>query len=175
MQDMSKIAAPTWMTAPSTVSMAKAADKWLGPSLTAVGHVIEGGQAQADAKFVSRQLQQNAKATRASASFQAADLRRQQLLLESRARAVAASSGGSASDVNVVNAISDIAREGETRALTALYNGNERAIGMELKAKTVEASGRSKSMAKKFAAATTMLNPGFDRYRNARELLTGKL
>lgn len=165
---MSKISAPTWLTSERTVRLA---DRWSGPALSAVGHVIEGNQAAADAKFVAKQLKQQSKAAMATATFQANDLRRQKTLLESRARAVAASGGGSASDVNVVDAISSIAREGESRALQALYNGREASKGLSLQAAGANASGRNMRLAKHFRAATTLFAPGFGRYRSLDELL----
>ena len=64
----------------------------------------------------------------------ASEQRRQGRLLSSRALAVAAASGAGAGDPTVENIIGDIGAEGEFRALSEMFIGEERARGLEMEA-----------------------------------------
>jgi hypothetical protein len=68
---------------------------------------------------------------RATAQRSAMEQRRQGRLLESRARALAAASGGGATDPTVTNILGDIEYEADYRALTASYEGETMAHGLE--------------------------------------------
>lgn len=119
-----------------------------GTALSAVGSIQEGNATykaskaaakavKEGAKFEAAQLNRNAGQQRATAQREAIEQRRAGRLAQSRALAVAGASGAGVSDVDVTNLVSDLAADGEYNALTALYNGEEQALGMEDQAKGV--------------------------------------
>lgn len=99
----------------------------LGASMSAASHVQFGIQARQAAQFQADQLRQNAGTAQAAAQRQAFDVDRQTQFITSRALAVAAASGGGASDPTVVNLIAKDAGEGAYRRSLALYAGNDQA------------------------------------------------
>jgi homoserine kinase len=111
----------------------------LAGSIVSAGSSILGGmqennsaKAQANAADMeAEQMAQNAGQQRAEAQQEAIAKRREARLAQSRNQAVAAASGGGADDPGVLDINSDIAGEGEFNALTALYQGEARARGME--------------------------------------------
>jgi hypothetical protein len=139
---------------------------WLTSSegLTTAGTVLgTGGQIYAglagqDAKASeASQLRYAAGAARASSQRAAAEERRQARLVQSRGLAVAAASGGGASDPTVVNTLADVAAEGEYRALTALYEGSEKSIGLRKAAKNASAEGSNLALAGFMGGASSLL------------------
>lgn len=72
---------------------------------------------------------------RAASQRDAIDQRRQGVLVASRARALAAASGGGVSDPTVTNILAGIDSEAEYRVLTALYRGESAAQGTEFEGK----------------------------------------
>lgn len=125
--------------------------------LSVVGQLQGGKQAQADADYQAAQLEQNAGQQRAAAQREAAEQRRQARLATSRAQAVAGGGGG---DPSVVRTIADISGEGEYRALTSIYEGEERARGMEDSAKAKRAMGKQSGIASMFGVASTIFDKG---------------
>lgn len=138
-----------------------------GAGLKAAGSII-GANAQAkDLRFQADQLDAQAGMERASSQRQAIDERRQATLAESRGLALAAASGGGADDPTVVNAIAGIHGEGEYRALTAMYNGEERARSDEAQAAAKRSGAKSVKTAGVLDAMGTILSAGtslYDRY-----------
>jgi len=99
------------------------------------GGTILGSNAEAkQLRGESDQLIEMAGQDRASSQREAAEQRRQARLLQSRALAVGAATGG-ASDPTVVNILANLEGEGEYRALTALYEGEEAARSKEMQAR----------------------------------------
>jgi len=105
-----------------------------GTLLQAQGYRSQGqsakqqGQAeQQAANYRAEQLDQIAGQSIAASQRVAQEQRRQARLLASRALAVAAASGGGASDSSVTRIIADIHGEGAYRAAVALYEGEDRA------------------------------------------------
>lgn len=150
---------------------------WLAaatPYLTAasavigVGSTLMAGKQQNDlATFEAGQMQANANAERAVSQREAAQERRRSEYLQGRARAVAASSGAGVSDPTIDNIVAGLDAEGEYRALTALYNGEQQAEGMELGAKVRKIEGRNAKSASRYKAASTLMNSGeslYDKY-----------
>lgn len=84
-------------------------------------------QRQRTANIEAAYMDQQAGLSVASAQRQMLEERRQAMLLESRALAVASASGAGASDKTVSDVISGIAAEGAYRSSIALYEGKERA------------------------------------------------
>lgn len=102
----------------------------------------EAGKAeQAYASWQASQLRERANNVRASSQRQAIDQRKQAGLAISRAQALAAGSGGGASDPTVTNILGNLAGEGEYNALSSLYEGETEARGLEDQADFTESSG----------------------------------
>lgn len=106
-----------------------------------VGSSLMGGNsANSAAQSEAAQLEYQAGQHRAASQRQAEEQRRQARLANSRLQAVAGGGGG---DVSVVNLAADLAGEGELRALTSIYEGEDRAIGMELQADSRRKAGKA--------------------------------
>lgn len=99
----------------------------LGANMSAASHVQFGIQARQASQFQSAQLRQNANTAEAASQRTAFDIDRQTQFITSRALAVAASSGGGASDPTVVNIIARDAGEGAYQKQLALYGGADKA------------------------------------------------
>lgn len=104
--------------------------------------IYQGREANKAAKEEAKQLERRAGSERASSQRSAAEQKREARLVQSRALALAASSGAGASDPTIVNMMADIEGEGEYRALTELYVGEERARGDEAAAKARRREGK---------------------------------
>lgn len=87
------------------------------------------------------QAEQNAGQAIAAAQRVRDEQTRQATLVASRAQAVAAASGGGASDATVVNLISRIKGEGAYRGMVAVYQGEEQARKLRLVASTKRYEG----------------------------------
>lgn len=132
--------------------------------LTTVGQIQQGQGANEAAQYQAAQLEQNAGQARASAQRDAIEERRQAALANSRLQALA---GGGGLDPTIVHLAQNIAGEGEYRALTALYGGEERARGMETSASARRFEGEQAQRASYFKAAGTIFgaSPGlYERY-----------
>ena len=94
----------------------------------------QGERIRALGEFEAAQLEQNAGQQIAAAQRSGMEEERKFELMQSRAIALAAASGGGASDPTVVKIISDLAGEGSYRKSIALYQGEENARQMRLAA-----------------------------------------
>ena len=131
-----------------------------------VGSAIKGYSARAEGKaannaatFEANQMQEQALEERASAQRDFLEQKRSAKLVESRALMLSAASGG-AGDVTTTNILGDINAEGEYRALTALFNGEERAIGLETDAVTRRYEGREARSAGNIRAIGSVFDAG---------------
>lgn len=131
----------------------------VGAGVGAAGSIIGARDKARELRSEADQLETQAGLTRATSQRQSIEERRQAKLVESRAQALAAANGGG-SDVSVVKAISEIQGEGEYRALTALYEGNERAAGMEGEAAAKRRGAKSVKTAAAFEAAGSIIKAG---------------
>lgn len=98
-----------------------------GQAAGGVSHVMFGIQARNAANFEAAQMRQNGNSARAASQRTAYDIDRQTQFVTSRALAVAAGSGGGASDPTVVQLIARDAGEGAYQKQLALYAGTDRA------------------------------------------------
>lgn len=140
---------------------------WLvatGYSLKGFGEIQQGIALERAMQSESTQLRQQAGQTRASSQRAAAEERRKGDLLLSRARAVAAASGGGADDPTVQNIEADIASQSEYRALTAQYEGEDQARGLEFAADTRRRMGRAYATSGVLSGAGTLLEGGTSLY-----------
>ena len=83
--------------------------------------------------YAARQTDIAANQQEAAGQMRATETKRQARLLQSRAIAVAAAGGASTGEKNINDIVTNIAGEGEYRALIDLYNGNS--AGYELRSK----------------------------------------
>jgi len=117
------------------------------------------------AQFKADQLEQKAGQERAVSQRKADSARRTSRYAESRALALAAASGGGASDPTVVNIMAGIAGEGEMAAQSALYEGEERARGSEMAADASRYEGAQAKRAGNIKAGTTLMS-SFSKFGN---------
>lgn len=75
--------------------------------------------------------EQQAGQERAAGQRRAIAERRQEQRIGSRIQTLTAASGGGSLDPTIVDLLADVGTEGELRAFTALYEGEERARGLE--------------------------------------------
>ena len=125
-------------------------------ALSAGGTIIGANAEARSLKSEATQLDTQAGQDRASSQRAAIEQRRQARLLQSRAQAVGAASGG-ASDPTVVNIISRLAGEGQYRALTALYEGEEMARSKEMQARARRQEAKNTKRAGYISAAGQVL------------------
>lgn len=147
-----------WLAAAAPYLMAASAVIGVGTNLMA------GKQQNAIAKFEAGQMEANAKAERVASQREADTERKRSDYLQSRATALAASSGGSANDPTIENIVAGLDSEGEYRALSALYNGEQAAQGIDLGAGVRRIEGRNARTASKWEAAKTLMSSGFSLY-----------
>lgn len=136
-----------------------------------------GESAAISQDFQARQADVNAGQARAAAQREQAEQLRQSRLLQSRAVALAAASGGGVSDPSIVNLMGQIAGEGAYRGMVALYKGEEqaRALRMEAAARRYDAAaarrgGEIRAGAYESAAVGSLLKGGlslFEKYGRA--------
>ena len=129
-----------------------------GTLMSAFGSLSQGKSAQRSHEFTAAQLDRNALAAEATSQREAIEERRKAELMKSRARAVAAAGGGTASDVGVMDIMAKMEREGEYNALTALFEGSEQAAGLRTGAMAERFTGAAKKKAGKIKAVSTLFS-----------------
>jgi len=102
----------------------------------------------------------DANAAQAESQREAIIERRKAKNLSSRARALMAASGGSASDPTAVDLITDIETQGELNALNALYAGDTMARGLRTGAGVARNEAQAYRAAANLRAASTALEGG---------------
>lgn len=119
-----------------------------GSLLQAYGQHQQGSDAAASglqqqqlARFQSGQMRANADEAIASSQRSALDVQRNQEYVASRALAVAAASGGGASDPTVINLIARTAGESAYRKSVALYQGADKARALDAQASATDYGG----------------------------------
>lgn len=151
-----------------------------GAVLSAYGSYKSAQAARADAharkvasQFEAEQFRVEAGQVVAAAQRTALEEGRKSKLLESRALALAAASGGGASDPTVTKLISSLAAEGAYRSEVAMYQGEERArkLRMGVAAKEFEGeqalqAGEAKADAYQIHALSSLIGGAsmFGRY-----------
>lgn len=135
-----------------------------GAALSAGGSIIGANAEAKELRAEATQLDTQAGLERAASHRQAIDERRQARLAASRGLAVAAASGASADDPTVVNALARIEGEGEYRALSAMYSGEESARGMEADAEARRRGAKTTKTVGALQAAGSILSAGGSLY-----------
>lgn len=131
-----------------------------GTLMSASSSIGQGRAAKQAYDYQARQQEAAAGQERAMAQRRAAEQRRRETLAQSRLRAVAGAGGGSATDAGVLDLSGDLAEEGELQALYELYNGEERARGLEGGAQLSRFQGKQAKRAGQAAAVSTILRGG---------------
>lgn len=141
-------------------------------ALKAGGQIVAGNAADKAASYEAAQLDQQAGLAVASSQRLAEDERRKAQLIASRIQALA---GGGGLDESVARTTSDVYGEGEYRALTAMFEGDERARGLRMRAEGRRYEGKmAKWSGRMGAIATTLAGAsGMDFGGPAKELTTG--
>lgn len=114
----------------------------IGALVSAAGSIIGGISAKNQAEAQAAAMEVRAGEERAGSQREAIRRSREAKLVMSRQQAVAASSGGDASDPTVVNLMAGVAREGEYQSGAALYEGETKGRNMEYEAKLARMQGR---------------------------------
>jgi hypothetical protein len=124
---------------------------YIGLAATGVaahGQYQQGKAQQAQQRLAAIQDEKEANAADVAAQRQASNERRRAKLMRSRALAVAGASGaGISEDPTIENILGDIDDEGEARALDAMWEGDNLALGLRSGAKTRRRMGRAASSA----------------------------
>ena len=131
-----------------------------GTGISAIGAIQSGKAQNATAQYQAAQLEAAGKAEQATSQREAEEQRRQARLMQSRARAVGAASGGGI-DLELAG---DIEAEGEYRALTALWEGTEAAKGRQAQAGAARFEGQAAKKAGYLKAGSTILGGGASLY-----------
>jgi CRISPR/Cas system CSM-associated protein Csm5 (group 7 of RAMP superfamily) len=113
--------------------------------VSAVGTIAAGKAEQNNQNYVAKQEDMKAKEEMASSQREAQQNLNEADLANSRAQALAASSGGGAGAEapTIVKLMSDTAGQGTLNANTTLYGGMERASGLRDSAKGRRAAGKA--------------------------------
>lgn len=119
------------------------------------------------AQFQAGQLRQNANSSLGAAQRSATDIQRNADYVASHALAVAAASGGGASDPTVINLIAQTQGEAAYRKSVALYQGDEQARAMRMQAdagiyggQMAVDKGNQIALASNIGAAATIMRGG---------------
>lgn len=136
-----------------------------GRVLSAASHFSFGQTAKAGEGFQAEQLRQEANNAAGSGQRQAADVQLSSQYIASRALAVAAASGGGASDPGVVSLMARNAGIGAYKQSVALYQGADKARALNLQASAHDFQGKETAFnsdqmagAQTFGAATTLMS-----------------
>lgn len=124
--------------------------------LDAFGKIKGGTAAKKQAFSEAKQMEDKAGLTRAISQREGIEERRQADLLQSRALAVAAASGGGVSDPTVINIIAGLEEEGLVRSLNAMASGETEAKFLERQAGMKREYGKSAMTAALIGAASSI-------------------
>lgn len=113
-----------------------------GDFMGAYSHIQYGQQAAQASNFQAEQLRQQAGQAQAASQRDAYSVQREADYTASHALAVAAASGGGASDPTVIDLIARNAGEFAYRKSVALYQGNDRARLLNMQADAKEYEGK---------------------------------
>lgn len=148
----------------SGVEIAMAASAALSAAGSIVGGVSANNQAQAQAANAEMQAQEQ----KAIAQREAVRKGKEARLIQSRQRAVAASSGGGAKDPTIMDLMGDVESEASYQKQAALYEGETRARGLEAEASLARSRGRQ-SMFSGFIGAGSSILSGYSQFQQYRE------
>jgi hypothetical protein len=152
------------------MALLAAAAPYLAVASTAIGvagTVRAGQEAKIQGEIKARELREDANARQAESQREAIVRRRQGNFAASRARAVAAASGGGVSGTTAETLIERIDTQTDLNVMNALFEGSTVARGLRRGANVSEREGRSASRASYLEAAGTALEGStnfYDKY-----------
>lgn len=132
--------------------------------ISAIGGVVSGVAANNQAQFEAQQQEMQGKEELAASQRQADQQRQEAKMVQSRQQALAAASGGGATDPTIVRLMTQTAQQGELNAQTSLFGGENRKRGLFDSAMGTRMSGQA-SMFGSFLGAAGSLASGFAKYR----------
>lgn len=140
--------------------IAGAGAQMAGSLVSAAGQRQAGEAAMEDAQFEATQLEQQGREEFAASQRDALERRREGVLANSRAQAVAAASGGGAGvdAPTIVRLMSGISQRAEYGAQSALYGGEQRRAGAYTQAGATRRTGRSQQRGYNMSAAGTIFS-----------------
>lgn len=138
--------AGSWIPSWSEIGdFAGAAAKIGGAGLNYYGDVKQAQGVTAEADFNAEQLDEKGNLDAAAGQAAAAQANQKTMLTESRARALAAASGGGVSDPSVVANLGQIGAQGEYNAAEDLYNGQNKNVEDQNQAMADQFAAKQKS------------------------------
>lgn len=126
--------------------------------LSGIGAIATGRSVKKASESEADQLVARAKARRAEGGAAAREEIRQKRLIKSRAQAVMAAQGANLSDPTLVNLMGDLEAEGQYRALSRLFEGDDEARGLEEAARIRRKEGKAAQKAGLFRGVTNVLS-----------------
>lgn len=126
----------------------------------AAGAIQQGQAANQAAKFEATQQEMAGKEEFAASQRDAETARLEGELIRSRQQAVAAASGGGATDPTIVRLMTDTAKVGELNAQSALYGGESRRRGLFDQAMGTRMTGKA-ALQGSYLGAAGQLASGF--------------
>jgi hypothetical protein len=138
--------------------LASAAASLAAGGIGAAGTIAQGNAQYAAAKNERTQMNRMASEELAVATRGAADKDREMKQLQSRGQAVAASSGGRATDETVLELVGNIAREGNVQKRDILRSGQVKADDIMYRGNVGVASAKHQKGLSKWAAGGQMLS-----------------
>ena len=136
---------------------------WIGAVVGVVGSLLSANASKQAGKQQKQLDYVQAQQVEAVASHQAENERRRTKLVVSRAQALAAAGGGSATDASVLNVISDIEGEGAYRASMALYEGENQASAIRAGGDMANEAAKQRATGY-YAQAADYVGKGFTSY-----------
>jgi hypothetical protein len=132
----------------------------LSAGMSAISTIAGGAAQNKQAKYQARVLQQQADQEKASANREAQKKRSETEFLMSRQQALAAASGGGASDPTILDLMGDTAAEGEVQAKEVQYGGDVRATDLQNQASFIRHRGKAAKSGAMMTAMGTIAGSG---------------
>lgn len=129
-----------------------------------IGSIRQGQATKAQDDYVAQQERVQGGQDIAAAQRAMLTQNQQTARVESNLQASAAASGGGATDVSVVKDSQEIAQEGSYRALTAMYDGQAKAQGLNTQATDTQWQGGQAATAGYIKGFSTLLQGGSSLY-----------
>lgn len=129
----------------------------MGSTIFSTVSSLFGGSDKA-ARFKAKQVERNAIAKRAQGTRQTQEGLRVGRKLQSDAQAQMAAGGGSTTDVGAVEQKAKLKQATDYNALTALFEAEEQAKGMDLAAKGIRMEGKMDKKAAQRQALSTLIS-----------------
>jgi hypothetical protein len=116
-----------------------------------------GEASQKQAEYKAKQLEQQSNEARAAAQRVSEDERHKLTIAQSSMQARAASQGAGATDDTVIKLDEDLAGKGEYNALGEMYNGENRARGIQMQADSSRFDGQIAKMGYESKASASLI------------------